>query len=108
MDIPTEAQPPVVLRTPNRGWACGLHLVPRGPGGLYVGATKRPTSAPATGVAAGEQLHLLHGLLHQFRSDLRTATISGIRWGPDRPRPTVLYRAKTRHLRDDLEFPRYP
>jgi glycine oxidase len=30
-----------VVRTPNRGFACGLHVVPAGPGHEYIGATNR-------------------------------------------------------------------
>lgn len=30
-----------VVRTPNRGFACGLHVVPAGPGREYLGATNR-------------------------------------------------------------------
>ncbi|WP_433041732.1 NAD(P)/FAD-dependent oxidoreductase [Dactylosporangium sp. CS-033363] len=30
-----------VVRTPNRGFACGLHVVPAGPGREYIGATNR-------------------------------------------------------------------
>lgn len=44
MDVAPAAQPPLVIRTPNRDFACGLHLVPRGPAGLYVGATNRFTT----------------------------------------------------------------
>lgn len=87
MDVPVAAQPPGVIRTPNRDFACGLHLVPRAHGGLYVGATNRFTITPAGGPTAGEQLNLLHGLLHQFRVDLRTATVSDVVWG-DRPATT--------------------
>lgn len=32
-------QPQSVIRTPNRAFACGLHVVPRGLGQVYVGAT---------------------------------------------------------------------
>ncbi len=81
MEVPESAQPPMVIRTPNRDFACGLHLVPHGPGGLYVGATNRFTTVPVTGPTAGEHLSLLHGMLHQFRVDLRTAAVKGIRWG---------------------------
>lgn len=87
MDVPAEAQPPGVIRTPNRDFACGLHLVPRARDGLYVGATNRFTTTPGSGATAGEQLNLLHGLLHQFRVDLRTATITGVGWG-NRPATT--------------------
>ncbi|MGB9281108.1 MAG: FAD-dependent oxidoreductase [Pseudonocardiaceae bacterium] len=81
MEVPQAAQPPGVIRTPNRDFACGLHVIPHGGAGLYVGATNRFTTKPATGPTAGEHLSLLHGLLHQFRVDLRTATITGLRWG---------------------------
>jgi glycine/D-amino acid oxidase-like deaminating enzyme len=87
MDVLPAAQPPVVIRTPNRDFGCGLHLVPRGSGGLYVGATNRFTDSPATGLAAGEQMNLLHGLLHQLRVDLRRSTIMQMRWG-NRPATT--------------------
>ncbi len=81
IEVPESAQPPMVIRTPNRDFACGLHVIPHGRGGLYVGATNRFTTAPATGPTAGEHLSLLHGLLHQFRVDLRTATVKNLRWG---------------------------
>lgn len=79
LDVPAAAQPPMVIRTPNRDFACGLHVVPRHTAGLYVGATNR-FSANA-GSTAGEQLTLLHGLLHQFRTDLRGSRVAAIRWG---------------------------
>jgi len=84
LDVPEPAQPPMVVRTPNRDFACGLHLVPNS-GGLYLGATNRftdPTTTDMpTGATAGEHHHLLHALLHQFRTDLRTAPLIGARWG---------------------------
>jgi glycine oxidase len=81
MEVPEPAQPPGVIRTPNRDFACGLHVIPHGGAGLYVGATNRFTTKPATGPTAGEHLSLVHGLLHQFPVDLRTATVTGLRWG---------------------------
>lgn len=84
LDVPEPAQPPMVVRTPNRDFACGLHLVPSS-GGLYLGATNRftdpATTVVPTGATAGEHHHLLHALLHQFRTDLRTAPLIGARWG---------------------------
>lgn len=79
LDVPAAAQPPMVIRTPNRDFACGLHVVPRDAAGLYVGATNR--FSVDAGPTAGEQLTLLHGLLHQFRTDLRGTRVAGIRWG---------------------------
>ncbi|MBW8794657.1 MAG: FAD-dependent oxidoreductase [Streptomyces sp.] len=79
LDVPVAEQPPMVIRTPNRDFACGLHLVPRAACGLYLGATNRP--GPAGGATTDEHLSLLHGLLHQFRTDLRTTAVREIRWG---------------------------
>jgi glycine/D-amino acid oxidase-like deaminating enzyme len=81
LEVSEPAQPPVVVRTPNRDFACGLHMVPRGPGGLYVGATNRFADRNRAGATAGEQLNVLHGLLHQFRLDLAGARVTQVRWG---------------------------
>ncbi|GAA4554214.1 NAD(P)/FAD-dependent oxidoreductase [Amycolatopsis samaneae] len=43
---------PYTIRTPNLAFACGSHLVPRGDGTLYLGATNRLTLTPAKGPAA--------------------------------------------------------
>ncbi|RBJ01719.1 FAD-dependent oxidoreductase, partial [Micromonospora provocatoris] len=37
---------PVAVRTPNRGFACGSHMVPRGDGTIYLGATNRLSTEP--------------------------------------------------------------
>ncbi|WP_225977242.1 NAD(P)/FAD-dependent oxidoreductase [Paracidovorax avenae] len=72
------------IRTPNRTFACGIHLVPRpGTGILYVGATN------FTGVdeeaEAKVQPGELHGLfdeaIHQINTDIRTSRIEQIRVG---------------------------
>jgi glycine oxidase len=80
----------MVIRTPNRDFACGLHVIPPSRGGLYMGATNRFTTAPVTGPTAGEHLSLLHGLLHQFRVDLRTTTVKACAGATGLPAPTVL------------------
>jgi glycine oxidase len=41
-----------VVRTPNQAFACGAHLVPRGDGSLYLGATNRLTTDPDPSRAA--------------------------------------------------------
>ncbi|MDA8454510.1 FAD-binding oxidoreductase [Acidovorax sp. GBBC 3334] len=72
------------IRTPNRTFACGIHVVPRPEsGGLYVGATN------FTGVdeeaEAKVQPGELHGLfdeaIHQINTDIRTSRIEQIRVG---------------------------
>lgn len=42
---------PGCVRTPNRSFACGLHLVPRADGLSYLGATNRFTTQPSHDVA---------------------------------------------------------
>jgi glycine/D-amino acid oxidase-like deaminating enzyme len=37
---------PYVMRTPNAAFACGVHLVPRDDGTLYLGGTNRLTTTP--------------------------------------------------------------
>lgn len=72
------------IRTPNRTFACGIHVVPRPASGcLYVGATN------FTGVdeeaEAKVQPGELHGLfdeaIHQINTDIRTSRIEQIRVG---------------------------
>jgi glycine oxidase len=41
-----------VVRTPNAAFACGVHLVPRADGTLYLGGTNRLTTAPDPDQAA--------------------------------------------------------
>lgn len=74
---------PHVIRTPNREFACGLHVVPLSPSNLYVGATNRAASVPGvTGAAtAGEVALLLHGVLHEIDARLERADVVGVRHG---------------------------
>jgi glycine/D-amino acid oxidase-like deaminating enzyme len=48
-----------VVRTPNRSFACGLHVVPRDPQTLYIGATNNVEIAPET----HPRMALLHFLM---------------------------------------------
>lgn len=74
---------PQTIRTPNRAFACGIHVVPRSTGQLYVGATNY------MGVdherERGVQPTELHGLfdetIHQINTDIRTSRIDAIRIG---------------------------
>jgi glycine/D-amino acid oxidase-like deaminating enzyme len=74
---------PHVLRSPNRDFACGIHVVPRGKGRIYVGATNRTASCPGTSTGASvEEVHdLLHEVVHEFNTSLDSATIESIRVG---------------------------
>lgn len=76
---------PVVVRTPNRAFACGVHLVPRG-GHVYVGATNRFASlAGATGRATAGEIHLLlHSAIHELDTRLAHADVVSLHHG-DRP-----------------------
>lgn len=48
------------LRTPNRAFACGLHVVPRADGRVYVGATNRVSRVPSVlGAATGGEVAML-------------------------------------------------
>lgn len=74
---------PHVMRSPNRDFACGIHIVPRGQGRIYVGATNRTASCPGTSPGASvEEVHdLLHEVVHEFNTGLDSATIESIRVG---------------------------
>jgi glycine oxidase len=74
---------PYVVRTPNRDFACGSHIVPRADGQLYVGATNRVSATPgsAEGVTPGEVHSLLHSVIHEVNVGLRTASLVSTRYG---------------------------
>jgi glycine oxidase len=78
-------QPRTVIRTPNRAFACGLHVVPRGPGTIYVGATNDLMPDPQRQAQLGD-LALLMGCTRQMRTDLVNGRIERILVG-NRPVP---------------------
>ncbi|WP_410574980.1 NAD(P)/FAD-dependent oxidoreductase [Amycolatopsis sp. cmx-4-61] len=71
------------IRTPNRGFACGAHLVARTDGGLYLGATNRLSTHPVLDRRPGvdEIATLLHDATHELNADLRHAQIRDARVG---------------------------
>ncbi|MFM1848593.1 MAG: hypothetical protein RL417_2067 [Pseudomonadota bacterium] len=71
------------IRSPNRHFACGLHIVPRNSGQIYVGATNRTAACPGTAPGASvEEIHdLLHQVVHEFHTGLDAAVVSAIRVG---------------------------
>jgi len=80
-----EVTPRGVIRTPNRAFACGLHIVPRPDGRVYLGATNEVEPRPGTHAAIGE-LNLLLGGTRQLRADLTDGWVERIMVG-NRPVP---------------------
>ncbi|MCO5999559.1 NAD(P)/FAD-dependent oxidoreductase [Actinoallomurus rhizosphaericola] len=77
--------PRTVIRTPNRAFACGLHVVPRQDGVLYLGATNEVESQVGTTAAIGE-LNLLLSGASQMHDDLVNGWVERIMVG-NRPVP---------------------
>jgi glycine/D-amino acid oxidase-like deaminating enzyme len=77
--------PGSVIRTPNRAFACGLHVVPRGNGRIYLGATNNISPQPRDVGKVGD-LNLLLGCTRQIRADLVEAAVERIIVG-NRPVP---------------------
>jgi glycine oxidase len=78
-----------VLRTPNRQFACGLHVVPRGEHDVYVGSTNRAGSRlPGISgrVTAGEAGQLLTDITRELASPLNDWDITAMMYGR-RPMP---------------------
>ncbi|GAB3167378.1 FAD-dependent oxidoreductase [Amycolatopsis stemonae] len=71
------------IRTPNRGFACGAHLVARADGRTYLGATNRLSTRPEPGRAASvdEIATLLHDGVRELNTGLRDAQVTDIRVG---------------------------
>jgi glycine oxidase len=71
------------IRTPNRGFACGAHLVARGNGETYLGATNRLTTRPdlARHARSDEISTLLHDGANELNTAVRRAEVVDIRVG---------------------------
>lgn len=67
--------PRSVIRTPNRAFACGLHVLPRRTGELYIGATNIISPDPVDTPHIRDVLFLLNCAVHQVRRNL---SISGL------------------------------
>ncbi len=73
LTLPSWAEPPpelrdmdVVIRTMDRGGACGFHLVPLGCPEFYFGASSGVWDTPETTHRAHALGFLLHGVAHEF------------------------------------------
>jgi glycine oxidase len=70
VDTQDGAAPTSVIRTPNRAFACGLHVVPRGDGQVYVGATNIISPEPRETPLISDVLFLLNCANRQVRRNL--------------------------------------
>jgi glycine oxidase len=71
-----------VIRTPNRDFACGTHIVPYSNDLLYVGATNRLVDKQSgIGSTLGELHSLSHSAIHEVNTGLRTSHIKSIHSG---------------------------
>lgn len=71
------------IRTPNRAFACGIHVVPRAGGLLYLGATNHLGSdhEAERGMQPGELHNLFDEILHQISTAVRESRIEELRVG---------------------------
>jgi glycine/D-amino acid oxidase-like deaminating enzyme len=74
---------PAAIRTPNRGFACGSHLVPRCDGRVYLGGTNRLSTRPDydRGASLDEVATLVHDGSAELNTGLRDAALLGVRVG---------------------------
>ncbi|WP_026274671.1 NAD(P)/FAD-dependent oxidoreductase [Salinispora pacifica] len=74
---------PAAVRTPNRGFACGSHMVPRGDDTIYLGATNRLSTEPDYGrpPTLDEVATLIHDASAELNTDLRSAGLTEVRVG---------------------------
>lgn len=73
--------PDSVIRTPNRAFACGLHVVPRSQGKVYVGATNIISPDPVDTPVMRDVLFLLDCVNKQVRRNLWDSGIDKIQVG---------------------------
>jgi glycine oxidase len=73
---------PFPIRTPNRGFACGIHVVPRAEG-IYIGATNRFSTTPdiEQGARLGEVNNLLTGVMQEINVGFRDAELLNVAVG---------------------------
>ncbi len=83
-EVDTEL-PTGVVRTPNRAFACGLHVVPYD-NHLYVGATNHITARPFEKVNVSDMYFLTECLMDQIHQDHQSARLVEARAG-NRPVP---------------------
>ncbi|OLF11311.1 FAD-dependent oxidoreductase [Actinophytocola xanthii] len=73
--------PGSVIRTPNRAFACGLHVVPRGQGEVYVGATNIISTDPVETAVIRDLDFLLDCAGAQVRRNLHNSGLHRVQVG---------------------------
>ncbi|MGK4584035.1 NAD(P)/FAD-dependent oxidoreductase [Kitasatospora sp. HPMI-4] len=73
--------PDSVIRTPNRSFACGLHVVPRGDGHVYVGATNVISVEPRDTPEMRDLVFLLQCVNRQVRRNLWNSEVAKVQVG---------------------------
>ncbi|MFH8337784.1 NAD(P)/FAD-dependent oxidoreductase [Streptomyces sp. AM6-12] len=73
--------PDSVVRTPNRSFACGLHVVPRGDGHVYVGATNVISADPRDTAEMRDLVFLLQCAHRQVRRNLWNSDVTKVQVG---------------------------
>ena len=81
LSTPKASGPQHVIRTPNRAFACGLHLVPRNAGEVYVGATNIISASPVSTPVTRDLQFLLDCAARQLHRDFWTASVNRIQVG---------------------------
>lgn len=66
-----------VVRTPNRGFACGLHVVPAGPGREYLGATNRLVDDVSGATWVGDARYLAQYAMQQLDEQIARHEVVG-------------------------------
>tara|TARA_B110000977_G_scaffold169100_1_gene218785 strand:+ start:27978 stop:29387 length:1410 start_codon:yes stop_codon:yes gene_type:complete len=61
--------PNSVLRTPNRGMACGLHVVPLNKNNIYIGATNRISDIPNNNPLISSSTSIMNSLMREINQD---------------------------------------
>jgi glycine oxidase len=67
-----------VLRTPNRGSTCGIHLVPRNNGEFYLGAGSNISASPSLNPRIGTVEYLLTSLKNEISKDFDKDTMKTV------------------------------
>ncbi|MBB5804077.1 glycine/D-amino acid oxidase-like deaminating enzyme [Saccharothrix ecbatanensis] len=73
--------PRSVIRTPNRSFACGLHLVPRGEGQVYIGATNVISTQPRDLADMRDMVFLMQCAHRQIRMNLWASPVQKVQVG---------------------------
>lgn len=81
LSAPESRGPQHVIRTPNRAFACGLHLVPRSASEVYVGATNVISAVPVSTPVIRDLQFLLDCAARQLHRDFWTAGVNRIQVG---------------------------